>query len=236
MNTKFENMALLNIEDYNELKAKAEATDEQIKKQAEEMAKPEVVTLKVCFDTYGLLYRPNTCVDVEIPFYDDEKIRDMLNKASADIMKWCDKNMIKYNKELKESRSTKKTLRRTKKAYRKSRKTPFKAYIGKCYFIYYISCDYNCPFHINSKLKKNMNKNIINNAQLLEIKTKIRQLGAMMNAYQCRFVVSSGQLFFVDDEYAGTVKLTNLDNGESNISFPSCDDGLIINPADKHIK
>ena len=44
------------------------------------------------------------------------------------------------------------------------------------------------------------------------------------------------QLFFVDDEYAGTVKLTNLDNGESNISFPSCDDGLIINPADKHIK
>lgn len=56
------------------------------------------------------------------------------------------------------------------------------------------------------------------------------------NAYQCRFVVSSGQLFFVDDEYAGTVKLTNLDNGESNISFPSCDDGLIINPADKHIK
>lgn len=53
---------------------------------------------------------------------------------------------------------------------------------------------------------------------------------------QCRFVVSSGQLFFVDDEYAGTVKLTNLDNGESNISFPSCDDGLIINPADKHIK
>lgn len=107
MNTKFENMALLNIEDYNELKAKAEATDEQIKKQAEEMAKPEVVTLKVCFDTYGLLYRPYTCVDVEIPFYDDEKIRDMLNKASADIMKWCDKNMVKYNKELKESRSTK---------------------------------------------------------------------------------------------------------------------------------
>lgn len=28
--------------------------------------------------------------------------------ACADIMKWCDKNMIKYNKELKESRSTKK--------------------------------------------------------------------------------------------------------------------------------
>lgn len=42
-----------------------------------------------------------------------------------------------------------------------------------------------------------MNKNIINNAQLLEIKTKIRQLGVMMNAYQCRFVVSSGQLFFL---------------------------------------
>ena len=53
---------------------------------------------------------------------------------------------------------------------------------------------------------------------------------------QIHKVVSSGQLFFVDDEYAGTVKLTNLDNGESNISFPSCDDGLIINPADKHIK
>ena len=49
MNTEFENMALLNIEDYNELKAKAEATDEQIKKQAEEMAKPEVVTLKYVF-------------------------------------------------------------------------------------------------------------------------------------------------------------------------------------------
>ena len=72
------------------------------------MAKPEVVTLKVCFDTYGLLYSPYTCVGVEIPFYDDKKIRDMLNKASADIMKWCDKNMVKYNKELKESKSTKK--------------------------------------------------------------------------------------------------------------------------------
>ena len=108
MNTEFENMALLNIEDYNELKAKAEATDEQIKKQAEEMAKPEVVTLKVRFYTYGVSYNPYTCVDVEIPFYDDKKIRDMLNKASADIMKWCDENMVKYNKELKESRSTKK--------------------------------------------------------------------------------------------------------------------------------
>lgn len=85
-----------------------------------------------------------------------------------------------------------------------------------------------------SKEWQEMDDKIID--KLLEIKTKIRQLGAMMNAYQCRFVVSSGQLFFVDDEYAGTVKLTNLDNGESNISFPSCDDGLIINPADKHIK
>mgnify|MGYP003183561807 CR=1 FL=1 len=149
MNTEFENMALLNIEDYNELKAKAEATDEQIKKQAEEMAKPEVVTLKVCFDTYGLLYRPNTCVDVEIPFYDDKKIIDMLNKASADIIKYG-----KIQQRTQRIQVYKKTLRRTKKAYRKSRKTPFKAYIGKCYFIYYISCDYNCPFHINSKLKK----------------------------------------------------------------------------------
>lgn len=81
-----------------------------------------------------------------------------------------------------------------------------------------------------------MNKNIINNAQLLEIKTKIRQLETMMNEWQCRFVISSGQLFFVDNEYAGAVKLTNLDNGESNMSFPSCDDGLIINPAYKYIK
>lgn len=101
-------LTLERIERQNISYDRRRATDEQIKKQAEEMAKPEVVTLKVCFDTYGLLYRPNTCVDVEIPFYDDEKIRDMLNKASADIMKWCDKNMIKYNKELKESRSTKK--------------------------------------------------------------------------------------------------------------------------------
>lgn len=61
-------------------------------------------------------------------------------------------------------------------------------------------------------------------------------IGLVISVSDCRFVVSSGQLFFVDDEYAGTVKLTNLDNGESNISFPSCDDGLIINPADKHIK
>lgn len=59
MNTEFENMALLNIEDYNELKAKAEATDEQIKKQAEEMAKPEVVTLKVRFYTYGEHKKPS---------------------------------------------------------------------------------------------------------------------------------------------------------------------------------
>lgn len=29
MNTEFENMALLNIEDYNELKAKAEETDKE---------------------------------------------------------------------------------------------------------------------------------------------------------------------------------------------------------------
>lgn len=235
MNTKFENMALLNIEDYNELKAKAEATDEQIKKQAEEMAKPEVVTLKVCFDTYGLLYRPNTCVDVEIPFYDDEKIRDMLNKASADIMKWCDKNMIKYNKELKESRSTKKHCEGLRKHIANLERRLLRHTLANV-ILSIISVATIIALFTLIQNKKNMNKNIINNAQLLEIKTKIRQLGAMMNAYQCRFVVSSGQLFFVDDEYAGTVKLTNLDNGESNISFPSCDDGLIINPADKHIK
>lgn len=81
-----------------------------------------------------------------------------------------------------------------------------------------------------------MSKNITNNAQLTEIKTKIKQLEDMMNEWKCRFVISSGQLFFVDNEYAGTVKLTNLDNGESNMSFPSCDDGLIINPADNHLK
>ena len=81
-----------------------------------------------------------------------------------------------------------------------------------------------------------MSKNIISNIQLSEIKTKIKQLETMMNEWQCMFVISSGQLFFVDNEYAGTVKLTNLDDGESNMSFPSCDDGLIINPADKHLK
>ena len=33
-------------------------------------------------------------------------------------------------------------------------KAPLKAYIGKRYFIYYISCGYNCSFHINSKLNR----------------------------------------------------------------------------------
>lgn len=75
MNTEFENMALLNIEDYNELKAKAEATDEQIKKQAEEMAKPEVVTLKVCFDTYGLLYSPYFHINSKLKKYELRKIK-----------------------------------------------------------------------------------------------------------------------------------------------------------------
>lgn len=108
MNTEFENMALLNIEDYNELKAKAEATDEQIKKQAEEMAKPEVVTLKVRF--IHTEYHTIHILVLMLRYHSMmiKKIRDMLNKASADIMKWCDKNMEKYNKELKESRSTKK--------------------------------------------------------------------------------------------------------------------------------
>lgn len=81
-------------------------TKEDIIKNIEPLL--EKLVKRCMHNTYGLLYRPNTCVDVEIPFYDDEKIRDMLNKASADIMKWCDKNMVKYNKELKESRSTKK--------------------------------------------------------------------------------------------------------------------------------
>lgn len=81
-----------------------------------------------------------------------------------------------------------------------------------------------------------MNKNIINNAQLSAIKTKIKQLETMMTEWQCRFVISSGQLFFVDDEYAGTVKMTNLDSGKANMSFPGCDDGLVVNPADKHLK
>lgn len=54
MNTEFENMALLNIEDYNELKAKAEATDEQIKKQAEEMAKRR--KRKLCTRIAGFRY------------------------------------------------------------------------------------------------------------------------------------------------------------------------------------
>lgn len=80
MNTEFENMALLNIEDYNELKAKAEETDEQIKKQAEEMAKPEVVTLKVRFYTYGVSYNPYTCVDVEIPCFKENRRMNKLRR------------------------------------------------------------------------------------------------------------------------------------------------------------
>ena len=78
-------------------------------------------------------------------------------------------------------------------------------------------------------------KNIISNTQLSEIKTKIRQLEGLMNEWHCKFVVESGHLIFVDNEYCGTVKLTNRDNGEANMSFPG-DDGLIINPADKHFK
>ena len=79
-------------------------------------------------------------------------------------------------------------------------------------------------------------RNIINNDQLLEIKNKVRQLEEIMNEWQCRFVICSGQLFFVDNEYAGTVKLTNLDNCEFNMSFPSFDDGLMINATRYHIK
>lgn len=46
------------------------------------------------------------------------------------------------------------TNRLGNEAYRKSRKAPLKACIGKRYFIYYISCGYNCSFHINSKLNR----------------------------------------------------------------------------------
>lgn len=38
-------------------------------------------------------------------------------------------------------------------------------------------------------------RNIINNDQLLEIKNKVRQLEEIMNEWQCRFVICSGQLF-----------------------------------------
>lgn len=54
---------------------------------------------------------------------------------------------------------------------------------------------------------------------------------AMQICYLFRSIV-----FFVDNEYAGTVKLTNLDNGEFNMSFPSFDDGLMINATRYHIK
>lgn len=81
-------------------------TKEDIIKNIEPLL--EKLVKRCMHNTYGVSYNPYTCVDVEIPFYDDKKIRDMLNKASADIMKWCDENMVKYNKELKESRSTKK--------------------------------------------------------------------------------------------------------------------------------
>lgn len=81
-------------------------TKEDIIKNIESLL--EKLVKRCMHNTYGVSYNPYTCVDVEIPFYDDKKIRDMLNKASADIMKWCDENMEKYNKELKESRSTKK--------------------------------------------------------------------------------------------------------------------------------
>lgn len=53
---------------------------------------------------------------------------------------------------------------------------------------------------------------------------------AMQICYLFRSIV------FVDNEYAGTVKLTNLDNGEFNMSFPSFDDGLMINATRYHIK
>jgi hypothetical protein len=126
MDTKSENMALLNIEDYNELKAKADAVDEQIKEQARQMAKPQVVTLKVCFDTYGIQYKPYACTDIEIGYYDDEAIRDMLSKASAIISQWCDKNMEKYGRQLKESRSTKRDCEGLRKRIANLEKTLLK--------------------------------------------------------------------------------------------------------------
>ena len=115
MDTTVENMVLLNIEDYNELKAKADITNEQIKEEAAKMIKPEFVTLKISFDTYGIMYKPYACVDIERQYYKAETVNDILDKASADIMMWCDKNMKEYGKQLKRSRSTKRDCEGLKK-------------------------------------------------------------------------------------------------------------------------
>lgn len=81
----------------------------------------------------------------------------------------------------------------------------------------------------------NITEKNANNSLSVTVKVNVTKEGVFTTTLS-KEDVDKIHLFFVDDEYAGTVKLTNLDNGESNISFPSCDDGLIINPADKHIK
>lgn len=95
----------------------------------------------------------------------------------------------------------------------------------------------NTPFYIPGE-KPNawirIKGNIIETSK--QIKIGIAEARKLWRAVSAMHRGAEFRHGLVDDEYAGTVKLTNLDNGESNISFPSCDDGLIINPADKHIK
>ena len=115
MDTTIENMALLNIDEYNDLKAKADATEEQVKAEAAKIAKPEIVTLRVCFDTYGVAYKPYTCISIDCEYYDNKAVRDMLDKANDTIQEWCDNSMKKYWKEIKDSKSTKRDCEGLKK-------------------------------------------------------------------------------------------------------------------------
>lgn len=108
MNTQFENMALLSIDDYNELKAKADASEDQIKEEAAKIAKPGIVTLKVCFDTYSVSYKPCHCVNIDYNYYDDKAVMDMLDKSSDTVRKWCQQSLKKSWEGLKKIQSTKK--------------------------------------------------------------------------------------------------------------------------------
>lgn len=93
--------------DYDDLVERANATDEEIKKQAEIINKNNNrIHLKVEFDKYKNPKGFDHCIDVCYSLCQND-VKESLNNAKDAIYDWARENMKQYGKELREMNITK---------------------------------------------------------------------------------------------------------------------------------
>lgn len=108
MNKEIENIVVIDRFDYDELVEKAGATEDEIKKQAEELyMRKNIIPIKIEFSQY--LNNKNFSAPVEFSrSIHKEEVYEALDKIEPHIREWMDENLSRYGKQLRDKDITEK--------------------------------------------------------------------------------------------------------------------------------